>query len=89
MFDIAQHKIIATSHFDDGIIYNTLRPGPGGTLYGLGTRGIFSIDETDHSVKMVVNVTISGGMAIRGRDIYFTVGADIVSYRLPADSAEE
>ena len=67
--------------------YNTLRPGPGGTLYGLGKHGIFMVDEGNNSAVLVAPYqNISGGMAIRGQQIYFTVGPDIMSYTLPVSS---
>ena len=69
-------------------MYNSLRAGPGGTLYGLGAKGIFTFDDESNRVVLVAPFqSISGGMAIRGQEIFFTAGPDVVSYKLPVPAA--
>lgn len=68
-----------------GVIFNAVGPGPGGELYGLYSRGIFTVDEQAHEMRQVAEYPdgIGGGFAIRGRQIFFTSGPTVVSYTLP------
>lgn len=68
-----------------GVIYGAVGPGPGGKLYGLGLKGLFAVDEAAREMRVVTEYPggINGGFAIRGREIFLTVGPQIVSYTLP------
>lgn len=84
VFDPGQRKVIKTiPHGLGGVIYNAVGPGPQGKLYGLASTGIFTIDEAAQKPEIVAAYPgIEGGFAIRGQDIYFTVGPQIISYHL-------
>ncbi len=88
VFDPAQKKIIRTVPIPKTmgkVIYNAIASGPQGKLYGLTSKGIFTIDESTHSVNLLATYPggISGGFAIRGREIFFTQGPQLISYQLP------
>lgn len=90
VFDPAQMKTIRTVPIPNAmgkVIYNALASGPRGKLYGLTSRGIFTIDESTHSVNLLAAYPggISGGFAIRGHEIFFTQGPQIISYQLPGE----
>lgn len=84
-FDAKERKVTAMAPGVGGAIYNTLVPGPDGKLYGLRNAGIFVIDEQAGKPVMVAEYPngISAGIAIRGREIFFASGPQIVSYMLP------
>lgn len=86
VFDPATRKVVQTGPQSLGnVVYNALGPGPDGKLYGLASRGIFTLDEATHTQKLVAEYPggISGGFALRGRQIFFFQGPQIVSYTLP------
>jgi len=69
------------------LFYNAVAPGPQGKLYGLTSKGIFTIDESTHSVNLLATYPdgISGGFAIRGREIFFAQGPQLISYHYPVN----
>lgn len=86
VFDPTQQKIIRTTPNILGkVIYNAVAAGPQGKLYGLTSKGIFTIDELTHDIKLQATYPggISGGFAIRGNEIFFTQGPQLLSYQLP------
>ena len=90
--DLDRQKIVATAAISSAkigaVVYNSLRAGPSGTLYGLGANGIFTFDDDNNRIQLVAPFqSISGGMAIRGQEIFFTAGPDVVSYKLPVPAA--
>jgi hypothetical protein len=86
LFDPKEQKVVDRAPHDLGVItFNAVFPGPEGTLYGLSAKGIFSIAPDTRRPSMLAAYPggVGGGFAIRGRDIFFTSGPDIVSYTLP------
>jgi hypothetical protein len=86
IFDPQQRKVTATvAHKLGAVIFNALGPGPEGRLYGLAGAGIITVDEQAGEPKVVFTpkCRVTGGFAIRGRQIFFVDGAQIVSYTLP------
>jgi hypothetical protein len=86
VFDPKERKIIDSApHGVGSVVYNAIFPGPEGNLYGLASDGIFTIDPATRRPKILANYPggIHGGYAIRGREVYFTSGPQIVSYTLP------
>lgn len=86
VFSPREAKVIHTTPNPlGGVIYNAVGPGPEGKLYGLYGRGIFTIDEQSHEMRQVAEYPdgVGGGFAIRGRQIFFTSGPNVVSYTLP------
>jgi hypothetical protein len=86
VFDPRAQKVIETAPHELGtVIYNAVGPGPGGELYGLAQGGIFTIDIAKRRPRVLAKYPggIQGGFAIRGREIFFTSGPQIVSYTLP------
>jgi hypothetical protein len=86
VFDPQARKVIESAPQDVGDPqYNAVAPGPDGELYGVSSRGVFTIDRTAKRARLLAEYppSIHGGFAIRGRDIFFTSGPQIVSYTLP------
>jgi streptogramin lyase len=86
VFDPTQKKIIKTIPNTLGnVIYNAIGSGPKGKLYGLTNKGIFTINESTHDVSLqaIYPGGINGGFAIRGNEIFFTQGPQLLSYQLP------
>ena len=86
VFDPRSQKVLETApHGLDTVVYNAVGPGPGGELYGLARGGIFTIDVEKRRPRVLAKYPggIEGGFAIRGRQIFFTSGPQIVSYTLP------
>jgi hypothetical protein len=86
VFDPKTEKVIEKSQHSLGqLVYNAVFPGPGGRLYGLSANGIFVIDHATRRALILANYPggIQGGYAIRGREIFFISGSQIVSYVLP------
>ena len=86
VFDPAQGKVVQTAPHELGaVVYNALGAGPDGELWGLATGGIFAIDGQTHRPRILAAYPdgIHGGFAIRGREVYFTCGPQIVSYTVP------
>ena len=81
----AQRVIDAAPHGLGDVVYNAVFPGPEGRLYGLSSNGIFSIDPATRRPQILATYPggIEGGGAIRGREIFFTSGPQIISYLLP------
>jgi len=80
-----QRVVDSAPHGLGGVIYNAVFPGPEGQLYGLASNGIFTIDPATRRPRILANYPggIHGGWAIRGREVFFTSGPQIVSYTLP------
>ncbi|MBU0609894.1 MAG: hypothetical protein KKI08_18565 [Armatimonadetes bacterium] len=88
IFDPRERKVTATvKHKVGPVIYNAIGAGPEGKLYGVSGAGIFTVDEAAGEAKVVATPTcrVTGGFAIRGRQIFFTDGPQIVSYTLPQE----
>ncbi|MBM3497353.1 MAG: hypothetical protein FJX74_01660 [Armatimonadetes bacterium] len=86
VFDPAKREVIDSApHGMGGVTYNAVLPGPESELYGLASGGIFTIDSATRRPRVLATYPggIEGGIAIRGREIYFTSGPQIVSYTLP------
>jgi len=86
IFDPAERKVVETAPHELGaVVYNAVAMGPDGELWGLATGGIFAIDRQTRRPRVVATYPdgIHGGFAIRGRDIFFTCGPQIVSYTVP------
>jgi hypothetical protein len=86
VFDPKEQKVVTQApHELGGIMYNSVFPGPDGELYGLSSKGIFTIPAATGRPAMLAKYpgVVEGGFAIRGREIFFTSGPDIVSYTLP------
>jgi len=85
VFDPTARKVLGSGAHDlGGLPFNSIGEGPRGELYGVSTKGIFTIDQDRRQAKLIAEYPGScGGFAIRGRDLYFAAGAQIVSYRLP------
>jgi len=86
VFDPATQKMLETAeHGLGGVIYNAVGPGPDGELYGLASGGIFTIGQEKRRPRVLAKYPdgIHGGFAIRGRQVFFTSGPQIVSYTLP------
>jgi len=86
IFDPRERKVTATvKHKVGPVIYNAIGAGPEGKLYGVSGAGIFTVDEAAGEAQVVATPTcrVTGGFAIRGRQIFFTDGPQIVSYTLP------
>ncbi len=86
VFDPKTQKVINSApHGLGGVHYNAVFPGPDGNLYGLASNAIFTIDPATRRAKIIATYpgSIHGGYAIRGREIFFTSGPQIVSYTLP------
>jgi streptogramin lyase len=86
VFDPKEQKVVAHApHSLGSVIYNGVFPGPDGELYGLSSRGIFSIAAAARRPSMLATYPggVGGGVAIRGREVFFTSGPEIVSYTLP------
>jgi hypothetical protein len=86
VFDPRTQKVLETATHELGaVIFNAVGPGPGGELYGLASGGIFTIDVEKRRPRVLAKYPggIEGGFAIRGRQIFFTSGPQIVSYTLP------
>jgi hypothetical protein len=86
VFDPKEQKVVVHApHNLGGVEYNAVFPGPDGTLYGLCSKGVFSIAPATQRPAMLASYPggVGGGFAIRGRQIFFTSGPDIVSYTLP------
>lgn len=80
-----QKVVTALPHDLGGVIYNALFAGPQGRLYGLSKNGIFTVDPATRRPVVLANYPggIEGGVAIRDRQIFFTSGPQIVSWRIP------
>jgi streptogramin lyase len=86
VFDPKEQKVIETApHGLGNVVYNAIFPGPEGRLYGVSSNGIFSIDPATRRPRVLAAYPggIEGGAAIRGREIYFTSGPQIISHVLP------
>jgi len=86
ILDPAQPAVIETAeHSLGGVIYNAIGPGPDGELYGLTSHSIFTIDTAMRRPRVIAEYPdgITGGFAIKGRDVFLLTGPQIVSYRLP------
>lgn len=86
VFDPKGQKVVeARPHGLGSVLYNTLVPGPEGRLYGLSSAGIFGIDPATRRPGILARYpgVIEGGVAIRGRQVFFTSGPQIVSWRIP------
>jgi hypothetical protein len=86
VFDPKEQKVVAHApHGLGGVIYNAAFPGPDGELYGLCSKGIFSIAPATRRPSMLATYPggVGGGFAIRGREIFFTSGPNLASYTLP------
>jgi len=86
VFDPQQQQVVDTAPHELGsLIYNAVFPGPDGNLYGLASNGIFTIDPATRRPRILAAYPggIRGGYAIRGREVFFTSGPQIVSYTLP------
>lgn len=86
VLDPALRKVIKTVlHPMGAVIYSAVARGPQERLYGLAAGGIFTVNERTHQAELVAAFPggISGGFAIRGRQIFFTQGPQLLSYQLP------
>jgi hypothetical protein len=85
VFDAKERKVLSHAPHDLGnVIFNSVLPGPDGELYGLSSKGIFKIASSPVVPKMLAAYPgAEGGFAIRGREIFFTAGPEIISYTLP------
>jgi hypothetical protein len=84
VFDPKERQVVQTVPGSGGVIFNTLIPGPDGQLIGLRSTGLITIDEATHTVKSVAEYPgISAGIGLRGREVFFAAGPQVVSYTLP------
>ncbi|MBM3472673.1 MAG: hypothetical protein FJX75_05305 [Armatimonadetes bacterium] len=86
VFDPQARKVTNSAPQDVGnVISNAVAPGPGGELYGVSSIGVFTIDRAERRARLLAAYPpgVHSGFAIRGRDIFFTSGPEIVSYTLP------
>ncbi len=86
VFDPEERKVVETVEHELGaVVYSAVAMGPDGELIGLASGGIFAIDEATRRPRVLATYPggIGGGFAIRGRDVFFTSGPQIFSYRLP------
>jgi hypothetical protein len=65
-----------------GVIYNSVKVGADGKIWGLASTGIFTIDPTTNDISIVASspTHITGGFAMLGNTIYFTSEAEIWSW---------
>jgi len=86
VFDAKEQKVIDSAAHDlGGIIFNAVFPGPDGRLLGLAGKGVFDIDPATRRPRLLAPYPggVHGGYALRGRQVFFTAGPQIVSYNLP------
>lgn len=86
VFDPTAQRVIETAPHGLGtVIYNAVFPGPEGRLYGLSHGGVFGIDPATRRPRILAAYPggIEGGVACRGREVFFTSGPQIISYVLP------
>jgi hypothetical protein len=86
LFDPRSQRVVKTVEHGLGhVIYNAVGIGPKGRIYGLCPTGVFTVDTRALRAR-VLGVSpegVSGGFAIRGRQIYFISGPQVYSYTLP------
>jgi len=65
----------------------SLQLGPDGKLYGLSKEVIFFIDPKNDQLSLLAKppVPIDSGMAILGRKIYYSSGANLFEFEIPLD----
>lgn len=65
-----------------GVVYNSVKVGADGKIWGLASSGIFAIDPKNNDVSLVASspTHITGGFAMLGNTIYFTSGAEVWSW---------
>jgi len=78
------HGLEGCLTYDTVALHCAMGPGPGGELYGLDRSGIFAVDRKERRPRLLARYPngIDGGFAIRGRQIFFISGGNIVSYTL-------
>jgi hypothetical protein len=86
VFDPKEKKVVASAaHGLGNAIFSAVGPGPDGTLYGVTNKGVFSVSPETHRPAMLAAYPggVTEGFTIRGRQVFFTSGPEIVSYTLP------
>jgi hypothetical protein len=65
-----------------GVVYNSVKVGPDGKIWGLASAGIFTIDPKSNDIALVASspTHITGGFAMLGKTVYFTSGAEVWSW---------
>jgi hypothetical protein len=68
------------------VVYNGIGLSPDGAIVGLAREGIFTVDETTHSAKLIAPspVEITGGFDMRDGAIYFVSNSEVYRYRKAA-----
>jgi hypothetical protein len=84
-FDPEERKIVSKQELSFSTpIYNSAALGPDGRIYGLAPEGIFAIDTISSHAGLIAQspVKVTGGFAIRDREIYFISGSTIYRYTM-------
>jgi hypothetical protein len=88
VFDVGKREIqkVFDLEFKEPIEIS-LQPGPEGKLYGLSKEAIFFIDPKNDQLSLLVKspVSITSGMAISGRKIYYGSDAHLFEFEIPLD----
>ncbi|HXE15172.1 MAG TPA: hypothetical protein VN633_23815 [Bryobacteraceae bacterium] len=65
-----------------GVVYNSVKAGSDGKVWGLASTGIFVIDPKTNDISLVASspTHITGGFAMLGKTIYFTSEAEVWSW---------
>jgi len=85
VFNPQTKKLIhSTIHQLSAILNNSVATAPNGKMYGLYSGGIFTVDESLHSIQCLAQYTlpITAGFALHNNQIYFASGSRIISYTL-------
>lgn len=66
----------------NGVVYNSVKVGSDGKIWGLASTGIFAIDPKTNDISLVASSPnhITGGFAMLGTTIYFTSEAEVWSW---------
>lgn len=90
VFDVASRTVRLGSElpFPGGTVYGSLGPGPDGRLWGLAgnaAAGVYVIDPAMDEICLVATPPepITGGFALRGRELVYASGARVYRYTIP------